>query len=72
MKEYIVKLTRNVGIGNDIVNYFEKRGYSVAYNNPDVLPKTIMVKSEKSIDDLRSLMYVDNVVEAPIGKLLDS
>lgn len=71
MNDYIVKLTRNVGIGKDIVNYFEKRGYNVIYNNPDILPKTIMVRSEKSVDELRSLMYVDNVVVVPIGRLLD-
>lgn len=71
MNDYIVKLTRNVGIGSDIVNYFEKRGYNVVYNNPTVLPKTIMVRSENDIDELRSLMYVDNVVLAPIGRLLD-
>lgn len=72
MNDYIVKLTRNVGIGSDIVNYFETRGCSVVYNNPDVLPKTLMVKSEKSIVELRSLMYADNVVIAPVGRLLDS
>lgn len=71
MNDYIIKLTRNVGIGKDIVNYFEKRGHSVVYNNPVVLPKTIMVRSESDIDELRSLMYVDNVAVAPVGRLLD-
>lgn len=71
MNDYIVKLTRNIGIGVDIVNYFESRGYNVVYNSPTVLPKTIMVKSKNNIDELRGLMYVDNAVVAPIGRLLD-
>lgn len=41
------------------------------YNNPAVLPKTIMVRTEKDIDELKSLIYVDSVVVAPIGILLD-
>lgn len=67
MKEYIITLTRNIGIGKDIVNYFNKRGYYVTFEDTDVFPKTIIVASNNPIEELLSLMYVANATEGRVS-----
>lgn len=71
MNGFIVGLTRNIGIGNDIVNYFEKRGYKVVYCKPHILPRTLIVETENDIEDFKNLQYVDNVITTSTGNLSD-
>lgn len=69
MKDYIVKITRNIGIGKDIVNFFENRDCHVIYNNQEVTPRTIGIRTNLSIEDLMKLEYIENAIEAPVGRL---
>lgn len=70
MKEYIITLNRKIGIGNDLLNYFEKRGYEVIFEDREVLPKTIIVQTQnKYIEDLRGLKYVQDVKEVRNGTI---
>lgn len=68
MKQYIVELTRNIGKGNDIINFFRNRGYNVVWENREVMNKTVIVETpHKYIEDLVNLKYVSDVKEVRIG-----
>lgn len=64
MEEYIVTLTRNIGIGKDIVNYFKNREVNVIFEDGEILPKTLIVSTEHDIRYLQNLKYVFNAVES--------
>jgi hypothetical protein len=63
MKQYIVELSRTIGIGNDLINFFNKRGYEVVWEDREVLDKTIIVETSNCLDDLLNLKYVLNAIE---------
>lgn len=67
MKEYIVTLSRNIGIGKDIVNYFNNRGFYVTFEDEGVFPKTIIVATNNPLEELLNLMYVVNVTEGRVS-----
>lgn len=68
MKQYIVELTRIIGKGNDMINFFNNRGYEVVWEDREVMPKTIIVETpHEYIEDLSSLKYVLDVKEVRIG-----
>lgn len=68
--EYIITLTRNMGIGNDIINYFENRECKIVFKDVEVFPKTIIVSAKNSIEDLRKMKYVGDVKEARESRLI--
>lgn len=70
IKEYIITLTRNIGIGKDIVNYFEKRGCEVVFKDAETFPKTIIISTMNHIEDIRRMEYVGDVIEARQSRLI--
>lgn len=67
--EYIISLTRNMGIGNDISNYFENRGCEIIFKDTEIFPNTVIVSTKKHIEDLKNMEYVENVIEARNSRL---
>jgi hypothetical protein len=60
MKQYIVTLNRNLGIGNDIVNFFKNRGLTVVWEDREIFQKTVIVEGEMRLEDISQLKYVSN------------
>ncbi|KON87378.1 hypothetical protein AF332_11445 [Sporosarcina globispora] len=70
MNQYIIELTRNIGIGKDIINFFTNRGYKVVWEDRDAMPKTLIIESSHHcIEDIKNLKYVSDVKEVRTGSI---
>lgn len=70
MNQYIITLTRNMGIGNDIENFFKNRGINVVREDRKTLEKTVIVETIYTPSELSELMYVGDVKELREGVLI--
>lgn len=66
MNKYIVKLRCN--LTNDIKHYFEKRDVVIVFID-SVLPDTLIVQSNLSIDEINKLQYVYEAKVPRIGRI---
>lgn len=68
--EYIITLTRSMGKGNDISNYFENRGCEIIFKDTELFPKTIIINTNNHIETLKKMKYVEDIIEARESRLI--